>query len=344
MQYTRLGNTGLIVSRLCFGSMTFGVNAGVPALNKVDTDIAEAMIRKSMDAGINFFDTADVYANGRSENMLGKILAPVRSDVVIATKVAFRTGSAMTQSGLSRKHILAACTASLERLNTDYIDLYIAHTEDPYAPLEETLGALDVLVRDGKVRYLGFSNWSAWKAAMALQIQKANGWAEFTSGQMHYSLLNREVEHDMIPFMRYTGLGMNVWSPLAGGFLSGKYTRENISDSGNRHSAFDIVPFERDFGFKLVQLMRPIAAEHGATVADIAMAWLLAKPVVNSIIVGSSNLQQLESNLNAASIRLTPENIGVLDQATALKQIYPYSFHARVVDQTRQAALGACRT
>jgi aryl-alcohol dehydrogenase-like predicted oxidoreductase len=341
MQYTLLGNTGLIVSRLCFGSMTFGVNAGIPALNKVDADLAETMVRKSMEAGINFFDTADVYANGQSESMLGKILAPLRGEVVIGTKVAFRTGSALTQSGLSRRHILSACAASLKRLNTDYIDLYIVHAEDPYTPLEETLGALDSLVREGKVRYLGFSNWSAWKAATALRIQRANGWAEFTSGQMHYSLLNREVEHDLIPFMEYAGLGMNVWSPLAGGFLSGKYTRENISDSENRHSAFDIVPFEREFGFKLVELIRPIAAEHGVAVADVAMGWLLSKPIVNSIIVGSSKLHQLEANLKSASIRLTPANIEALDRATAPKQIYPHSYHARVVDQQQHAALGS---
>jgi len=341
MQYARLGNTGLIVSKLCFGSMTFGVNAGIPALNKVDTDLAETMIRKSIEAGINFFDTADVYANGQSESMLGKILAPMRGDLVIATKVAFRTSSAVTQAGLSRKHILSACTASLRRLNTDYIDLYIVHTEDPYTPLEETLSALNILVRDGKVRYLGFSNWSAWKAAMALQIQKANGWAEFTSGQMHYSLLNREVEHDLIPFMQYASLGMSVWSPLAGGFLSGKYTRENIKDSENRHSAFDIVPFEREHGFKLVELMRTIAAEHDANVADVAIAWLLSKPIVNSIIIGSSKLHQLEANLKSASVQITPKSLEALDKATALNQIYPYSFHARVVDQAQRTALGS---
>jgi aryl-alcohol dehydrogenase-like predicted oxidoreductase len=176
---------------------------------------------------------------------------------------------------------------------------------------------------------------------MALQIQKANGWAEFTSGQMHYSLLNREVEHDLIPFMQYASLGMSVWSPLAGGFLSGKYTSENIKDSENRHSAFDIVPFEREHGFKLVELMRTIAAEHDANVADVAIAWLLSKPIVNSIIIGSSKLHQLEANLKSASVQITPKSLEALDKATALNQIYPYSFHARVVDQAQRTALGS---
>ena len=339
MQYVRLGNTGLIVSRLCLGTMTFGLDAGIPALNKVDLETAGIMIRDSMESGVNFFDTADGYANGQSETMLGELLSSVRHDVVIATKVGFRTGSPVTQAGLSRRHILSACDASLRRLNTDYIDLYQVHKEDPCTPLEETLEALDALVRQGKVRYLGFSNWSAWKAAMALQIQKANGWAEFTSGQMHYSLINRDVEYEVVPFMRHSGVGLIVWSPLAGGFLSGKYTRENIEDGDNRHSAFDIVPFDREAGFSLVERVRPIAARHGANVAAVAMGWLLAKTGVSSIIIGAANVRQLQANLAAARLRLTAEDVEELDRATTQKPLYPHSYNARVLDQVQQQAL-----
>ena len=339
MQYARLGNTGLIVSRLCLGTMTFGLNAGIPALNKVDIESAGIMIRDSMETGVNFFDTADGYANGQSETILGKLLSSVRHDVVIATKVGFRTGSPVTQAGLSRRHILSACDASLRRLNTDYIDLYQMHKEDPCTPLEETLEALDALVRQGKVRYLGFSNWSAWKAATAVQLQKANGWAEFTSGQMHYSLINRDVEHEVLPFMRHAGVGLIVWSPLAGGFLTGKYTRENIKGGDNRHSAFDIVPFDREAGFSLVERMRPIAARHGANVADVAMGWLLAKTGVSSIIIGAANVRQLQANLAAARLRLEAEDIEELDCATTQKQLYPHNYNARVLDQVQQQAL-----
>lgn len=343
MQYIRLGNTGLIVSRLCFGSMTFGVGVGNPALNKVDLDPAQKMIDQALEAGINFFDTADGYGNGQSEIMLGRLLGARRHEVVISTKVGFRTGAPLTQGGLSRRHILAACDASLQRLGTDYIDVYHLHKEDPYTPLEETLSALNDLVRAGKVRYLGYSNWSAWKAATALQMQKSEGWSRFECGQMHYSLLNREVEHDVVPFMLHSGLKMNVWSPLAGGFLSGKYSRENMKDPDNRHSAFDIVPFDHEHGFSLVEQMRAIAQRSGAEVADVALAWLLAKPVVGSILVGASKPAQLAANLAAVQLRLDPADIEALDRYTALAPVYPHSYNARVADRPQREAL-ALRT
>ncbi len=339
MQYTQLGNTGLIVSRLCFGSMTFGVGVGNPALNKVDTEPAQKMIDQALAAGINFFDTADGYGNGESEIMLGRLLAARRHDVVISSKVGFRTGAPLTQAGLSRRHILAACDASLQRLGTDYIDVYHLHKEDPYTPLEETLEALNDLVRAGKVRYLGFSNWSAWRAATALQMQKSERWAQFQCGQLHYSLLNREVEHDLVPFMRHAGLSMNVWSPLAGGFLSGKYTRDNMKDPDNRHSAFDIVPFDHEHGFALVEQMRAVAARHAATVADVALAWLLSKPVVGSILVGASKPAQLDANLAAAALRLAADDLAALDRYTAPTPIYPHSYNVRVSDRVQAQAL-----
>ena len=214
MQYSLLGNTGLTVSRLAFGAMTFTAgNKDIGAVYKVGAELAGKLVGRALDAGINFFDTADGYAGGESEAMLGAALKPHRDRVVIATKVGFRTGPALTRAGLSRRHILWSVDQSLQRLGTDWIDVYIAHREDPYTPIEETLAALDAVVRAGKVRYLGFSNWSAWKAAAALEIQRANGLAPFTHGQMYYSLVGRDVERDVIPMMRRYGLGLTVWSP-----------------------------------------------------------------------------------------------------------------------------------
>jgi aryl-alcohol dehydrogenase-like predicted oxidoreductase len=341
MQYSRLGNTGLIVSRLSFGAMTFGTGAGpFASVSKVDEANARKLIDMSMDAGINFFDTANGYAAGQSEIMLGKLLGDKRKDVLVATKVGFRTGKPITESGLSRSNILAACDASLKRLGTDYIDLYIVHREDRFTPVEETIDALDSLVQAGKVRYLGYSNWPAWKAATALQLQKSNGLAQFTSGQMHYSLTGRDVEHDIVPFMRASGINMTVWSPLSGGFLSGKYTRETLKDSENRLSGFDILPFDKEMGFVLVDRLREIAKAHDASVAQIALAWLLAKPIVASIIVGASKIHQLEDNLGVMKVTLSADEITELDKMTAPPVQYPNWFSERTVDVQHKEALG----
>jgi aryl-alcohol dehydrogenase-like predicted oxidoreductase len=339
MQYSRLGNTGLIVSRLSLGAMTFGSYHSIPAIFKVDQENAMAMIERALDAGVNFFDTADSYSGGKSETMLGEALGARRQNLVIATKVGFRSGELITQAGLSRRHIIASCEQSLKRLNTDYIDLYIVHKEDPFTPLEETLEALNDLARAGKIRYLGYSNWSAWKAATALQIQKANGWAQFTSGQMYYSLVGRDVEDDVVPFMRYAGLGMTVWSPLAGGFLSGKYTRENLKDTENRLATFDFLPFDKEAGFKVVEKMREVASRYEASVAQIAIAWLLAKPIVSSVIVGASKPHQLEDNLKAADLKLSAAEVAELDAITAPTTLYPNWFNANLVDARQKAAI-----
>src|SRR5262249_33920871 len=285
--------------------------------------------------------TADGYAGGQSEAILGEALSHWRQDVVIATKVGFRTGEPITQAGLSRRHILASCERSLKRLNTDYIDLYIVHKEDPFTPLEETLEALNDLVRMGKVRYLGFSNWSAWKAATAVQMQKARGWAQFSSGQMYYSLVGRDVESEIVPFMRYAGLGMTVWSPLAGGFLSGKYTRENLKDSENRLAGFDFLPFDKEAGFKVVEKMREIAERHEASVAQIAIAWLLAKPVVSSVIVGASKSHQLEDNLKTVDLKLSLAEVAELHAGAPPTPVYPNWFNANLIDAQHKSAIEA---
>ncbi len=340
MQYTTLGTTGLPVSRLAFGAMTFTAgNQDLQAIYKVGAQAAATLVGRALEAGVNFFDTADGYAGGESEALLGQALKPKRSEVVIATKVGFRTGKPLTQAGLSRRHILWSVDQSLSRLGTDWIDLYIVHREDRNTPLEETLAALDAVVRAGKVRYLGFSNWSAWKVAASLEIQKANGLAPFTHGQTHYSLLGRDVERDIIPMMRRYGLGLTVWSPLSSGFLSGKYTRENLTDPGNRYSGFDLLPFDKEHGFRVVDRLRAIAASHSASVAQVALAWLLSRQAVTSVIVGASKLQQLEDNLGSVNVKLTPAELAELDAATPLAAVYPNWFNDNLVDRPLAEAL-----
>lgn len=341
MQYTVLGNTGLIVSRLAFGAMTFTAgNKGLAAIYKTESEAANAMVGRALDAGINFFDTADAYAGGESETILGRALKGQRTEVVIATKVGNRTGPGLIQTGLSRRHILWSIDQSLRRLETDFVDVYIAHREDPYTPLEETLAALDEVVRAGKVRYLGFSNWGAWRVAAAMELQKANGWAPFTHGQLHYSLLIRDIEHEIIPMNERYGLGLTVWSPLVSGFLSGKYTRENLADKNNRLSGFDIMPFDKDFGFRLVDRLRVIADKHQASVAQVAIAWLLAKKAVTSVIVGASKPEQLADNLAAVDITLGADEIMDLDELTKPGLIYPNWFTELVRDPAVKEAMG----
>jgi aryl-alcohol dehydrogenase-like predicted oxidoreductase len=337
MQYVRLGTSGLIVSRACLGTGNFSDSAASAMMPMVDPQAAGNMIDRALAAGVNFIDTANNY--GDAEVMLGRLLGVRRHDVVITTKLGFRSAPPMTHAGLARVNVLQACEASLQRLKTDYIDLYMVHKEDPFTPLEETLEVLNDLVRAGKVRYVGFSNWSAWKAATALQLQKANGWAQFICGQMYYSLLGRDVEHDVVPFMRYAGIGMTVWSPLAGGFLSGKYTRENLHDSGGRYGTVDIFPFEKEFGFGVVEAVRAIARKHGASVAQVSLAWLLSKPVVNSIVVGASKLPQLEDNLAAFDFRLRDEEVAALDTAAAQAPLYPQWYNSQWVDAEHKEAL-----
>ena len=340
MKYATLGNTGLVVSRLAFGAMTFTAgNQSIPSIFKVGAESARALVARALEAGVNFFDTADGYAGGESETLLGAALREKRNEVVIATKVGFRTGETLTQSGLSRRHILWSIDQSLERLGTDWVDVYIAHREDPFTPLEETLAAFDTVVRAGKVRYLGFSNWSAWRVAAALEIQKANGLAPFTHGQMNYSLLGRDVERDVIPMMRRYGLGLTVWSPLASGFLSGKYTRESLSDPDNRFSGFDLLPFDKEQGFVLVERLRKIAAEQDASVAQVALAWLLAKDTVTSVLLGASKPHQLEDNLRSLDVSLTPALLAELDAATSLAPVYPNWFNDTLVDATVRDAI-----
>jgi len=326
MQYAILGNTGMPVSRLAFGTVTFTQgDKALKGLYKVGDQLADRLVGMAIDGGVTLFDSSDAYANGEAETLLGKALRPHRDNVVIATKVGarFPNTANLVQAGLSRRHLLWSVDQALKRLGTDWIDVYMAHVEDPYTPLEETLSAFDAIVKSGKARYIGVSNWSAWKVAAALEFQKANGLAPFCHVQMYYSLLGRDIERDFLAVMRRYGIGLTAWSPLAGGFLSGKYTPENLDDPDGRYSGFDILPFDKTHGFKLVERLRSIAAAHNASVAQVAIAWLLAKDYVNSILLGATKEAQLVDNLGAISVKLTAGEVAELDAMTALPPAYP---------------------
>ena len=341
MLYARLGDTGLIVSRLAFGAMTFGAAEGAyAAIFKVGQELANELVARSLDRGVNFFNTADGYANGDSEVMLGRALGARRHDVVIATKVGMRTGEPLLRSGLSRRYVLGAAEASLRRLGTDYVDVYLAHRPDPHTPLEETLDAFDLLVRQGKVRYVGFSNWPAWLAAKAIGLQKARGATPFCAAEMYYSLVGRDLEHEVVPFARDAGVGIVAWSPLAGGFLSGKYTRDDPSGGGGRLAGFDFIPFDRDRGHALVDVLRRIAGERpGATPAQVALAWLLHQPHVASVLVGASRASQLDDNLAAADVTLSAGELETLERLTAPAATYPGWFNRTIFDKAAAEAL-----
>lgn len=340
MLYQQLGRTGLVVSRLAYGAMTFTMgNKARPTLYKTDEDAARAVIGKALDAGINFFDTADVYTFGESEVLLGKVLSSHRRDVIISTKAGLRMGPVLTQRGLNRHHLFNSIEASLHRLGTDYVDVYIVHRDDPYTPLEETLQALDDIVRQGKARYLGFSNWPAWKVAAAMEMQKANGWAPFSHGQMSYSLVERDIEVEIVPMLRHFGLGLTAWSPLAMGFLSGRVTRETLNDPDSRFGNRYFNRFDPEARLMLVDQMREIAVRHGATVPQIAFAWLLSKDVLTSILIGAGNVEQLADNLGAVDVVLSDAELALLDAGAPPPSLYPMNFTDAIADQPVADAL-----
>jgi aryl-alcohol dehydrogenase-like predicted oxidoreductase len=327
MKYNTLGHTGLLVSNLCFGTMTFSGGAGFwKTIGTVDQAGADELIKAALDGGINFFDTADVYSEGESERTLGKSfknLGIPRKDVVIATKVFGRVGPGRNDVGASRGHIMDAVEASLGRLQTDHIDLYQIHGNDPLTPIEETLRALDTLVQQGKVRYIGCSNWQAWKIARALGISESRNLARFDTLQAYYTLAGRDLERELVPLLEAEKIGLLVWSPLAGGLLSGKYSRENQKPADSRRSEFDFPIVDKERTWRILDAMTPIAKAHGCSPARIALAWLLAKPVVTSVIIGAKRLDQLEDNLAATEVKLTDDELAQLDSVSALPPEYP---------------------
>ena len=321
MKFKKLGDTGVFVSKICLGAMTFGSKwAAIGALQQKEAD---SLVHRSLDAGVNFFDTADVYSVGDSEEILGKSLAANRQDVVIATKVRGRMGPGANDVGLSRLHIIQAAEASLKRLGTDYIDLYQIHRSDPETDIEETLTALTDLVRSGKVRYIGCSNLPAWELMRSLGVSERKGLEAFKATQSYYSLVGRELERETIPLLDDQGLGLLVWSPLAGGFLSGKFTRDGGTDAGARRATFKFPPVDESQGFDIIDTMQPIAEAHGVSVAQIALAWLLHKEAVTSVIIGAKRIEQLEDNLAAIDVTLTPEEVQQLDEVSTFRVEYP---------------------
>jgi aryl-alcohol dehydrogenase-like predicted oxidoreductase len=327
MRYHPLGRTGLFVSELCLGTMTFGGTEGMwGAIGKLQQSDAERLVGQALDAGINFIDTADVYAGGMSEQITGQALRNLkiaREDVVVATKVFGETGKGPNSRGATRSHILDSVKASLKRLQLDHIDLYQIHGFDPVTPIEETVRALDQLVRHGHVRYVGVSNWAAWQIVKALGIAERLGLARFESLQAYYTVAGRDLERELIPMLRSEGVGLMVWSPLAGGLLSGKYGREQKAEEGSRRSAFDFPPVDKDRAFDCIDVMRPIAQAKGVSVAQVALAWLLHQPQVTSVIVGAKRPEQLAENIAAAQVRLTPEELAAIDRASSLPAEYP---------------------
>jgi len=330
MKYRFLGNTGLRVSELCLGCMTFG--QGFFGIGEVEQEGATALVKRALDGGINFFDTADIYSKGQSETLLGgalKALGVDRDEVVIATKIrgpmsdAAGEGSGdVNNVGLSRKHIIAGCEASLRRLGTDHIDLYQIHGPDDRTPVEETMRALEDLVHEGKVRYVGCSNHTGW------QVVKANGaagsGARFVSLQAYYSLLGRELELDLIPMCRDQGLGIMVWSPLAGGFITGKFRRGQEGPEGSRRTSFDFPPVDKDKGYDLVDELDALAEAKGSTIPRLALSWVLQQRGITCAIIGAKRMDQLEDNLAAVEVTWTEAELAKLDELTAPPRLYPY--------------------
>jgi aryl-alcohol dehydrogenase-like predicted oxidoreductase len=336
MRYRPLGRTGQYVSEICLGTMTFHGGAGYwRAIGTVDQAGSTALVGRALEAGVNFFDTANVYSEGQSEIQLGQALRDLgakREDVIVATKVRSRMGPGPNAVGLSRGHIMDQIAGSLKRLGLEHVDLYQIHSFDPVTPLEETLRALDDCVSRGLVRTVGCSNLAAWQIMKALAISDRRGWARFETVQAYYSIAGRELEREIVPLVEDQGLGIMVWSPLAGGFLSGKFTRDRRGDNDARRSTFDFPPIDKERAYEIVDAMAPIAKAHDVSIARVALAWLLGRKGVMSVIVGAKTLEQLNDNLAAAELSLSAGETATLEAASALKPEYPGWMLARLAE------------
>jgi len=331
MNYTTLGKTGLTVSEICLGTMTFG--SQFYNIGAVDQNGATRMVERALDAGVNFFDTANVYSYGESETMLGNAIDDVgvdREDLVIATKVrgamvpeGTPPVESVNREGLSKKHIRESCEASLNRLGIETIDLYQVHGWDNSTPMEETLHALHELVEAGRVHYVGVSNWPARKIAKALEYCRSRDWNHFVSLQAYYSLANRDLDYELLPLCQEEGLGILPWSPLSGGFLTGKYRRGEEPPEGVRRKEFDFPPINKQRAYEAIDIMDEISQDRGVTIPRVALAWLRQHPAVTSVIIGARNMEQLEDNLEAGELKLTEEEWNRLDKATMPDSIYP---------------------
>jgi aryl-alcohol dehydrogenase-like predicted oxidoreductase len=321
MKHRKLGNTGLIVSEVALGTMQFGGKMNVGNLGQEETT---RMVKQALDHGINFIDTADVYSLGESETLLGNALKGIRKEIVLATKFRLPMSGNFNHSGATRVNILREVEDSLQRLQTDYIDLYQVHGWDSHTPLEETLRTLNDLVRQGKVRYIGLSNLMSWQAATAIMLQERLGLEKYVTAQMYYSLVGRGLEHEFQSFAEYYNVGILVWSPLAGGFLAGKYSREHPAPAGSRFAeAGQFVPFDKEMGYRVIEALKQVAARHGASPARVAIAWTLARPAVSSVIIAGRTAAQLDDNVRAVSLHLSAEDMRLLDSASDPGIPYP---------------------
>jgi len=327
MRYNSLGRTGLRVSEICLGTMTFGGQGNWEVIGAVGQEDANALLRTAVDAGVNFIDTADVYHRGLSEKITGQAIRDVglsRDEIVVATKVFNPVGTGVNQGGLSRSHILNSCRNSLQRLQLDYIDLYQVHAFDPLTPIVETLEALDTLVRDGQVRYIGISNWAAWQIARAIGYTEARQLAPIATLQAFYTAADRDLERELVPMCLAEGVGLMVWSPLSGGLLSGKFDEDGAtSDISARRANSPFPPCDMDRTKAVINAMRPIAARHEVTVAQVALAWLLQQPVTTSVIVGAKRAEQLEENIGAIRVQLSDEDMAAISKVSQPKPEYP---------------------
>ncbi len=327
MRYNLLGQTGLYVSELCLGTMTFGGGTGFwQTIGTLQIDEVSAQLKKAFDAGINFIDTANVYSQGQSERLTGEALVKLglpRDEVIIATKATGSMSEAPNGRGQSRLHLMSALDASLERLQLDHIDLYQLHGYDPLTPPEEYLATLNDMVRSGKVRYIGLCNMSAWHIMKALAVSDRRGWARFESVQAYYTIAGRDLEREVVPLLNDQKLGLMVWSPLAGGLLSGKYSADGKGPDGARRASFDFPFVDKPRAARCVEAMRPIARAHGVSVAQVALAWLLAQTAVTTVIIGAKTAEQLDDNIASAKVRLSAEELKTLDEVSALPPEYP---------------------
>ena len=328
MNLRYMGKTGVKVSELCFGTMTFGGQGYWQSIGTLDQKQADALINIALDAGINFFDTANVYSFGLAEEMLGKALGKRRQDIILATKVRGRMSERPNDVGLSRRHIIESCEASLKRLGTDYIDLYQVHSFDPFTPLEETMSVLNDLVHQGKIRYIGCSNFTGWQLMKALSISAKNGWENFVTLQAYYSLAARELEFELLPLCLDQRLGILVWSPLSGGFLTGKFRRGQKAPEGTRRSDPDriFLKIDEQRGFAIIEELEKIAKAHNASIAQAALNYLLRRPAISSVIVGARTPEQLRDNLKTVEWEMTPDEVARLDEVSEPPRIYPYWF------------------
>ncbi len=315
MKYRRLGNSGLIVSAVALGTMQFGQKMN---MGNLDQKATNDLIAFALDKGINFIDTADVYSLGQSEEFVGNAIYGTREELVLATKCRLPMSDNFNRSGATRVNIIRGVESSLKRLKTDYIDLFQLHGWDSNTPLEETVRAMDDLVRQGKVRYIGLSNYLAWQAATALALQDKLGLEKFVTAQMYYSLVGRGLENEFVSMASYNNLGVLVWSPLAGGFLSGKYERGRAAPAGTRFNENgNFVPFDREQAFDVVEAAKQVAARHGVSVAQVSLAWLLAQDVVSSVIIAGRKKEHLLDNLNAVDLELSAQDLAELDAASS---------------------------